>query len=183
MHPEIHRLRQLGIPRTPEVYNSLRPPPGYVAGVGRGAVGHTLDQEFGASFDDYHSALKRLGVVDGYLLLPPPPLRLPPPPSRSLSPASFLSRPVSPCRAGNFSFSPCPSSRPLFLSLSLAQPLVLPLRLFLITPLSPSSDNRPLPTRTSEIPAEGKPLRLQVVMDRWVLGRGKRGGHKGQQMG
>ena len=32
MHPEIHRLRQLGLPRDASVYNSLRPPPGYVAG-------------------------------------------------------------------------------------------------------------------------------------------------------
>ena len=60
MHPEIHRLRQLGIERTPEIYNSLVPPPGYVAGVGRGAVGYTLDQEFGTSHDDYKSAVRRV---------------------------------------------------------------------------------------------------------------------------
>ena len=44
MHPEIARLRALGVARTLDVYNSLTPPPYYVAGVGRGARGFTLEQ-------------------------------------------------------------------------------------------------------------------------------------------
>ena len=30
MHPEIHRLRCLGLPRDADVYNRLKPPPGCV---------------------------------------------------------------------------------------------------------------------------------------------------------
>ncbi|EKX32285.1 hypothetical protein GUITHDRAFT_121547 [Guillardia theta CCMP2712] len=58
MHPEIARLRKLGIERTEYIYNSLQPPPGYIAGVGRGAVGTTTVQDEGPSFDAYEYALR-----------------------------------------------------------------------------------------------------------------------------